>query len=330
MNNAYPAVARLSSMRGVFALLVVLVIPAVQGHGVAPDETFRLVLADDDGLIGYGGCAQGQCAPSPEPRAHDAVALEAREIANSTGVPELILRFLVEPVGDDVTRGIELTGMASMPFRLRVSVTGLEVESSLGRGEPAYAAGNLTAIEVTVPYDALGVKQGDVLTGIRFNTTLDDQVGDVVPGGWYDGDTMVPHVPHDVGELTEVAEAPALGQLTLLGPAPLLKIDVPFPQHVDGAWIVSVNVTNQLGEAHQEVTVTAAGQVAAVMVPATAARTVQLSIPEGIYNVTVSVFSDVGGYEEETLQLPAIPARESPAAFAVGALLAALALARRR
>ena len=330
MKDPYPDAVSLTDMRGALALLAVLVLPAVQGHGVAPDETFRLVLADDDGLIGYGGCAQGQCAPPSGPRAHDAVALEAREIANSTGVPELVLRFLVEPVEDNATRGIELTGMASMPFQLTVSVTGTEVESSLGRGEPTYEADNLTAIEVTVPYEALGVKQGDVLTNIRFNTTLDGQVGDVVPGGWYDGDTMVPHVPHDVGELTEVTETPALGQLILLGPAPLLKIDVPVPQHVDGTWLISVNITNQLGEAHQEVTVTAAGQVANVMVPAMSARTVDLSVPEGVYNVTVRVHSDMGGYEEAPLQLPAVPARESPGGFAALALLAAMALARRR
>lgn len=330
MNNPYHATARLASMRWACVLLAVLAIPAVQGHGMAPDETFRLVLADDDGLIGYGGCAQGQCAPASGPRAHDAVALEAREVANSTGSPELILRFLLEPVGDDVTRGIELSGMASAPFAVTVSVTGMEVTSSLGHAEPAYEAGNLTAIEVVVPYEALGIKQGDVLTNMRFNTTLDGQVGDVVPGGWYDGDALVPHVPHDIGELTEATESPSLGQLTLLGPAPLLKIDVPFPEYIEGAWLVRVNITNQLSEGHQEVTVTAAGQVANVMVPAAASRTVDLSIPEGAYNVTVRVHSDMGGYEEATLPLPAIPAREMPGAFAVLALLAALAFFRRR
>ena len=317
-------------MRGALVLLAVLVMPAVQGHGVAPDETFRLVLADDDGLIEYGGCTQGQCAPSLAPRAHDAVALEAREIANITGAPELILRFLVEPVQGDVTRGIELTGMASTPFALTVSVTGMEVTSSLGQPKPAYEAGPLVAIEVTVPYGSLGVKQGDLLTNIRFNTTLDGQVGDVVPGGWYDGDTLVPHVPHDVGELTEVTSSPLPGQLTILGPAPLLEINVPFPQYIEGVWLVSVNITNQLSEDHQEVTVKAAGQVADVMVPAAAARTVELSIPEGVYNVTVRVYSGMGAYEEATLQLPAPPAKESPGAFAALALLAALALARRR
>ena len=316
-------------MRWALALLAVLVMPAVQGHGLAPDETFRLVLADDDGLVGYGGCAQGQCAPPSGPRAHDAVALEAREVANSTGVPELILRFLVEPVQDDVMRGIELTGMTSTPFAVTVTVTGTEVTSSLGHAEPAYEADNLTAIEVTVPYEALGVKQGDVLSNIRFNTTLDGQVGDVVPGGWYDGDTLVPHVPHDVGELTEVAERPALGQLTLLGPAPLLKVAMPFPTHTPTGWLIRVNVTNLLSQGHQEVTVTGANQTATAMVPATAARTIEILLPLRGGNETVRIFSDVGAYEEEAVFLPALPAKESPAPAIWLALAAALFLRRR-
>ncbi len=306
--------------------------PAVQAHGVAPDEVFRLLLADDDGLIAYGGCIQANCPPDPMPpaRAHDAVAVEIREAADRNGTPVLIFRFLLEPAPEADGRGITMTGLAAAPLRIDVTLAGNASTATLGTVKLPYEAQNLTAVELLVPNAALGLQAGDALQDVRFNTTLDGDLGDIVPGGWYRGDTLVPHVPHEAGELMAVTETPATGQVTLLGPAPLLRLAVAFPQATPQGWVVRANVTNQLGEAHQDITVAAAGQSRTVMVPAGLSQDVELLLPAGLGNVTVRAYSDFGAYEEASVILPAIAAKQSPAPALWLALLAALALARRR
>jgi hypothetical protein len=181
-------------------------------------------------------------------------------------------------------------------------------------------------VELVLPYALLGVQVGSAVTGLRFNTTIGDEVGDVVPGGWSDGGTMVPHVPHEVDELPEVAEPPVLGAYTLLGPAPLLEMTVGFPVQTAAGWQVNVTVANRLAEGHQEVVVTAGAVSAQMAVPASTASTLQLLVPLDATGLTVRAHSDAGGYDEEALFLPEVATKESPMAPVWFALLAAFSL----
>ncbi|MEA3165492.1 MAG: hypothetical protein QOJ26_349 [Thermoplasmata archaeon] len=309
-----------------------LLTPTGAARNLPPEELFHLILVDDDGLVGYGGCTEGACAPE-QPRAYDAVALDAREVADPSGVPQLVFRFLVAPVDDDLARTIALSGMAGgREFTLQAIVEGNRTTASAGVGQEPYASGEETAVEVVVPYSGLGVQVGTQLADLRVETMLDDARGDIMPGGWYDGDTLVPHIPHEVGELTEVTEEPAPGQYSLLGPAPLITIDAPLLGMAEQGWAVTLNVTSQLGTGDQEVTATAAGISISTTLPAGATRMLRLQVGADAGATVLRIHSDLGGYQERPLDVPAPAVQESPLppTLALAAVALALGLAARR
>lgn len=300
------------------ALAVLLAIPAVQAHGAPPvREVDARVLLDDDGLVAYGGCVEGQCQPAAPAEGLDLLALDAREASLPDGSPAIVLRVLVQSEAPAAGAGVTVSFLAGgSEWSLQAeSADGLAYTSStfdrvdgpfdVGDGHPK-------AIDGWIRHATLGVAPGDALTGIRVVSQRRDTLDDAMPGGWYADGAQVPHLPHDADPGEATAET-APGEYRLKGPAPLVGLlaepaapdlsrgpasvklrltnPVGLPQFCDLALLVPSGVTARLGQS-------------GVSLDANGQREVELVVSNATANgvVQVTLVSDLGAYE--TLDIP--------------------------
>lgn len=339
------------------ALVALLAVPAAHAHGAPPvREVDVRVLLDDDGLVAYGGCVEGQCQPAAPPEGLDLLALDVREAALPDGSPAVVLRFVVQSDAPRPESSIEATVLAGgTEWSLAVATAdGLAYSSStfdrvdgpfdVGDGHPK-------AIDGWIRHAALGAAPGDALTGIRVVSRHGEALDDAMPGGWYANGAEVPHLPHDA-DPGEAAAEPAAGEYRLKGAAQLVALaaepaapdlsagpatvrlrlsnPVGLPQFCDLALLVPPGVAARLSQP-------------AVSLDANGTRDVELVVSNATADgvVQVTLVSDLGAHEvaDVTVRAPPPPSataaadtgtgqtKDSPSPPALPAFLALAALA---
>lgn len=354
MTKAWVALAALG------ALLTAL--PIASAHGAPPvREVDTRVLLDDDGLVMYGGCVQGNCQPVAPSDGLDVLAVDVREAYLPDGFPAVVFRLIVQseaPVPGS-TLVLHVQGPAgAMDFTASTQDGTTWTSPSFDRLDGPFDVGDghPKALDAWMRYSSLGAKPGDALSGMTLLSQRGDTKDDVMPGGWFEQGQEVPPVPDeaDPGAVTDAAQP---GNYTLRGPAALitLKADPATPSLTGGRGSVKLTLSNAV-TLPQFCDLTAYGtglkatfSSSNVLLSASGARTIDLALS----NVTedgvlrVAALSDLGGLAvaNMTLTLPppvlanvtpssttGAPAKDSPALpwLAVPTLVVALALWRRR
>lgn len=290
--------------------VLALAVP-VQGHGAAaPREIDTRLLLDDDGLLGYGGCGLAEvvglpCAPEPE--GLDLLTLEVRE-AWLADQPALVWRmtFFEHVVHDG--RSLQLSFAANGTAHDLVVDGGdgtLYTSADFARIDGPFPVfdGHSHGIDAWLPYDRIGVQAGSALTDIRLVSQHHDEDDDLLPGTYMVNGVEAPHVPHD----TDPGEALAShdpATYTLKGPAPLL--DATPPLVAEAGVPAKLLLRNTLSSLAQTVLVTVADGALAtpanLTLDAGATRSIEITAPLGLTNLTVTLTSDLGG--RITLTLP--------------------------
>jgi MYXO-CTERM domain-containing protein len=365
-------VATCAVMRSVFAVgrlarpalgaaglaAALLALPAALAHDAAePREVDARVLLDDDGLLGFGGCVEGECQPGDPHPGLDLLSLDAREGRLPDGRPVLMLslgfQWLREGVPD---RSIRLQFTAGGQQQV-VTVLGADTAAPTVAGAERVLGphpigdGHPRSVEAWFLLPTIGLTPGGAMADVSAQSRRGEAIDDVMPGIWYQDGVLMPHVPHsaDAGEAVE--EQP-LGQYGLKGPAPLLVVSSPAPDSVALPRSYAMTVTNPLANLTQAIEATVRfgvgtarlDQSTLVLAPGES-RVLNLTtsdvLASGDANVTLS--SDLGGWASFGLPIvapppatttpPPAPGKDSPPASAVGllaALLAALAVRRRQ
>lgn len=208
------------------AFAALALVPAASGHGAPPvRDVDARVLLDDDGLVGYGGCLDGNCPAGAE--GLDVLALDVRE-AWLEGEPAVVFRILVQweapAAGASLVLHVEAPGGAK---DARIDTAdGLAFQSSqFDRldGPADVGDGHPKALDGWLRYAALGVKAGDALSGLSVSSLRGDAADDVMPGGWFRDGVEVPAVPDEPDPSAVTAEDEP-GSYTLSGPAILVTM----------------------------------------------------------------------------------------------------------
>ncbi len=209
-----------------FVAVLLFALPSASGHGAAAArEIDTRILADDDGLIGFSACIEGEaCVPGLASESWDLIVLEAREAYLPDGKPALVLRTVYQT--DDAHDGRTVTisfdaGGKSQVFGFESKGEGVITDTfDLVRGPFPAFDGFPFAVDGYVSYAKLGLKPGDQLTNVRVVSAIEGEEGDVMPGTWMSNGVEVPYVPSE----PEIPGAAAAGTYTLAGPAPLVTI----------------------------------------------------------------------------------------------------------
>lgn len=291
------------------ACFLLLATPTAMAHGAAePREIDTRILADDDGLSGYGICFEGQCVPGSSPQGWDIVVLEGREAALATGEPVLILRTVVQAADVQDGRGIDITfkaGGKDHTFGFVAAGAGVTTTTFDAIEGPMDAFdGYPKAVDGYILYSTLGVKAGDAITDIRVTSTYEAEPADIAPGTWF---LMGEEVP------ASAAEHPA-GEYTLKGPASLVNVTADkleadasrAPANVTFQVANALSATAQFATLNLTVPagITASLDQAGLNLEPGSKRTVTLSIANASASGTVflTVTSDTGAYER--LEIP--------------------------
>lgn len=277
--------------------------PLASAHGAAEARTIDTrILEDDDGFFSYDAGAQAGLA---EGGGHDLLTLDVREASDPEGAPVLWFRLTwqtdaTEPATDLVRFN---AGGQQHEFQLTASTTAIESHSfDAAAGPFDVGDGHPKAFDLMVRYDTLGVQVGDALTGIELvGQASDGSTADVYPGTWM---TALGELAPYGGDPTHGAEA---GSHTLAGPADLLRAQAPGQAHLDQgeSQNLTLTLTNPTDlDQFVFVSVEAVGVTvsapAGVTVLAGELRDVDLvfeGIDAGTHNVTITLWSDLGGYQ---------------------------------
>lgn len=344
---------------GGFALAVAaFVAPSTLAHGaVEPREIDARVLFDDDGLLAFGGCVEGQCPPGDPHPGLDLLSLDAREGRLPDGQPVLMLSVAFQWLKEgEPDRSVRLQFMAAGQQQV-VTILGADTAAPTVAGAQRVLVlpigdGHARAVEAWFPLSTFGLAlaAGGELANVTVQSRRGETLDDIMPGIWYQGGVLVPHVPHsaDAGEAVE--EQPP-GQYALKGPAPLLDVSAPQPDSVPLPRSYTLTVRNPLANLTQAVdatvrlgTGTARIDAAGFTLAPGASQTLTLTTADVLATgeATLTLASDLGGWEAFDLPIvapppadttaPAAPARDSPSPSALlpAALLAALGFRRRR
>ena len=296
MTKALAAVASV-----VFLLLAA---PLATAHGAAPPrEIDTRILADDDGLVGFGGCFEGQCPPAGGAvDGVDIVLLDAREAWLPSGDPVVIFHMVYQTADEDEGRTVALAFSAGgKEHTYSFETTG----TSPATGDFDQVVGPYDvfdgypkAVDGYLKYTTLGVKAGDSITGVTLTSQLDGEAADLMPGTWMtETGAEAPFIPNPEGEL----EQPDAGTYVLAGPAKLLDVT---NDAVVGATNVTFTVKNPLTETPQFVNLTLSlpegttGSLDSkgVNLEAGASRSIKLTLEPGATagDVMINVTSDLG------------------------------------
>lgn len=333
-------------------LLALALLPSAAAHGAPPVRDIDArVLLDDDGLVGYGGCLEGECVPGSE-AGLDVLALDVREAYLPDGSPAVVFRLIVQseapvagaalalhvgsPGGGKDFRADTADGLAFTS----ASFDRLDGPFDVGDGHPK-------ALDGWVRLAALG-KPGDALSGITVQSLRGDAGDDAMPGGWSSNGVEVPAVTQE-----EAAE----GTYTLSGPALLVSAsangtaDLAHGPAKVGVVLVNPTTVQQFANVSLGLPDGATATLAStqVILQPSATRTVELTVSnatvDGVVNVVVS--TDLGGRAVAGVPVRAPPpvasnstapsttasgSKDSPALGAAALLLplAAAVLLRRR
>lgn len=321
-----PSVAAALAFLALAALA--LAVPAAQAHGAAPPrEVDTRVLLDDDGGIGYGGCA-GPAAESGVPCASDhggldLLVLDVRE-AWLGDEPAAVFRIVTQSEGDGSGALALSIGLAGAAREFKVADALAPAASStfdFVAGPFDAFDGHPKAVDGWLKLSTLGAKPGDTLEGIVVRSLADGEPDDVMPGGWYANGQEVPHLPHDA-DPAEAAPAPRPGVYALKGPAPLLALE-PAAGFVDlaASGNLTLRLANPLAGTSQDVTLSVVlpGGVLGgldrgnLTLEPGATRQVTFRAAPGSLggNATVVARSGLGGLATATVQV-VVPASEVP------------------
>jgi hypothetical protein len=311
------------------ALALLGMASAVQAHGAPPvREVDTRVLLDDDGLVAYGGCVEGQCQPFAPAEGLDLLALDLREAAFPDGAPAIVFRVVVQSEAPVAGAGIAIAlaaGGVERTFDL-ASADGLAFTSgSFERVDGPFDVGDghPKAIEGWVRHATLGVGAGDALTAITVRSHRGETADDAMPGGWSANGVAVPHLPHDADPEEALAEQ-SPGDYMLRGPASLVGVsaDPAAPDLSGGPATVVLRLANTVSlpqfanlaiEASPGIVARLAQ--AGVALDASDTRDVDLIISDATANglVRVTLVSDLGAYEVANVTVQA-PLRTAPEA----------------
>lgn len=216
----------LAALAAVTCLL--LATPAVQAHGAAAArEIDTRLLADDEGAIPYGGCAEGTCLPGLEAEALDLVVLEVRE-AYLNSAPALVFRIVYQTDDTHEGRSVDLIFTAAgKEHTYNFATDGVVAPTgSFDKLSGPFEAfdGYPRAVDAYLLYDTLGVKPGDEVTDIHLASNFEGEANDALPGTWFASGQEMPYIPNVVEE-GELAQ-PDPATYKLQGPAPLVNITV--------------------------------------------------------------------------------------------------------
>ena len=302
-------------------LLAALAAPTGQAHGAAPArEIDTRVLLDDDGLVGYGGCFEGNCPAAPP--GLDLLVLDVRE-AWLGDEPAVVFRIVTQTEGTGAG-GLELSmavGGATRTFAVDdAAAPGPASTFDLVQGPFDAFDGHPKAVDAWLLLSTLGAAPGDELADVAVASLAGGAPDDVMPGGWFLDGQEVPHVPHDP---VEGLAAPGPGSYTLKGPAPLITLE-PGAGLVDvaGGGNLTLRISNPLGGFAQEVSVglvpgpgvLGALDRANLTVDPGATRQLTFTAAAGSLggNVTIVARSDLGGRAVSTLQVVVPIAEPTP------------------
>lgn len=297
------------------AAVAAFALPTAQAHGAAePREIDTRVLLDDDGLLGYGGCAAFVAGGCPS-EGLDLVVVEARE-AWLGDEPALVLRIVFQTDSVHDGRGLRLAFTANgTEHVLRIAdadVAATSVDADLVQGPMDAFDGHPKAVDAWITYDRIGAAAGGILAGITAATTHHDTDDDIAPGTWIMDGEEAPYVPTDPTH--GVPHEPEAASYTLQGPATLLTLAG------DGAVVdlarganATVRLANPLATFGQDVrlTLVPAPGVAATLdrpnltLDAAGTRTIAVTVDPSSAsgNVTVIAESDLGGRAVHVLQV---------------------------
>jgi hypothetical protein len=303
------------------ALALLAIAAGTQAHGAPPvRELDTRVLTDDDGLVGYGGCVESQCAAPVE--GLDLLALDLREAAFPDGAPALVFRVLLQSDAPAAGAGVTLAlaaGGAERTLDLATADGLAYTSTSFERVEGPFDVGDghPKAVDGWIRHAGLGVAAGDRLTGITVRSHRGETADDAMPGGWSSNGVPVPHVPHDADPDEALAEQ-GPGEFPLRGPASLVAFSAQpaAPDLSQGPATVVLRLANNVSfpqfatlsvEAPAGITARLAQD--GVSLDADGAREVELHISNATANgiVRVTLVSDLGAHEVADVTVRARP-----------------------
>ncbi|MGB1585688.1 MAG: hypothetical protein ACPHID_01405 [Thermoplasmatota archaeon] len=289
--------------------LTLLAAPLASAHGAAPARSIDTrVLEDDDGFFSYDAGAQAGLAASG---GHDLLTLDIREASNQTGMPVIWMRLTwqtdaTEAATDRIRFNV---GGTAHEYFLTASTTAIEAHNfDAAFGPFDVQDGHPKAFDLMLHYATLGVQQGDELSNIEIiGQANDGSTADVAPGTWMTA--LGESAPYG-GDPT-ASSAP--GTYTLQGPADLLRSTDPSQVHLDegASQNITVTLTNPT-DLDQFVLFSVASPGAQVSGPdgvALAAGDVRevefvvKGLVEGTHNGSLTLWSDLGGYQSVPLDV---------------------------
>jgi hypothetical protein len=305
----------LQSMRGLglVALVLLATTGQVQAHGAPPMREFDTrVLLDDDGLVSYGGCLEGQCQPAAPAEGFDLLALDLREAAFPDGSPAIVFRVLLQSEAPVAGGGIAIAlaaGGVEQALDLATSDGLAFTSATFDRVDGPFDVGDghPKAVEGWIRHAALGVAAGDALTAITVRSHRGETADDAMPGGWSSNGVEVPHVPHGADPDEALAEQ-APGQYPLRGPASLVAFtaDPAAPDLSGGPATVVLRLANNVSlPQFADLAVDAPAGIRVrlaqpgIVLDGNGSREVELHVDDATANglVRVTLVSDLGAHE---------------------------------
>lgn len=297
------------SLAGLATLLALLLAtPTTVAHGAASGrEIDTRLLADNDGLVPFGGCAEGQCLPGLESQGLDLVVLEVRE-ASYRQQPAVIFRIIYQTDSAQAGRAVDVSFKAggrdhTFSFTTDGAQPPTGTFDALAGPFDAFD-GYPKAVDGYLTYDTLGVTVGDELTDITVMSTFEDEPSDAMPGTWFASGQEVPFVPNPEGEL----EQPGPATYKLLGPAKLLEVTSDYAASKTN---FTLTVKNPLSAMPQFVTLTAPGTVmldsANLNLEAGSTREVKVTITDSSAPAAINLTSDLDHFESIPLVTATMP-----------------------
>ncbi|MEK6984896.1 MAG: hypothetical protein AABX89_00740 [Candidatus Thermoplasmatota archaeon] len=299
-----------------------LLAPTAIGHGAAAArEIDTRILADDDGLIGYGpdSCSAAPVCPLSN-GALDLLSLDIREAKNETGAHVLWFRAVYQTDHVGIPAELHLTFTAAgAEHEFEWSSTDLTAFSSTTfaavAGPTPVGDGHPQAVDGMVLASALGLSPGDVISDLAMESH-GESGEDLMPGGWTVQGIPFDPVPNPASELEEHEHYD--GTYTLLGPAPLVTA-ILSDRSAGAARSATLTVTNALAGTAQftmfDVVPAALAtlDLASLALDGAATKSAVLTVaPDAFGTLTVTVRSDLGAYQVLSLDLGAAPIPATP------------------
>lgn len=296
---------------------IALFAPAALAHGApAAREIDTRILADDDGLTGYGpdSCSAAPVCPFSN-GALDLLALDVREAKDEAGAHVLWFRAIYQTDHVGIPAELHLTFTAAgAEHELEWSTADLATFTSTTfakvAGPTPVGDGHPQAVDGMVLAASLGLASGDVITDLAMESH-GESGEDLMPGGWTVQGVPFDPIPNPIAELED--HDPYDGTYTLVGPATLLAVGL-GELSTGSERSATLIVLNTLAGTAQFATLDLPPQSPATLdleslaLDGAATKSVTLTIPTGLFGLlNVTVTSDLGAYQVLTLDLGAAP-----------------------